>query len=99
MNLGEEFRKHRVRMGLTQREFALLLGTSQSAVSEWELGAIELRLSTAARYGALVGLAVTVVCRDVRHDPGALSPGEIRALIMKRLREKTRRRVEDDGLG
>jgi transcriptional regulator with XRE-family HTH domain len=68
VNLGEEFRKHRLRMGVSQEAFALLIGTTQGAVSNWEAGRSELKLSTALRYGERVGLRVLVSVVDVCGD-------------------------------
>jgi predicted transcriptional regulator len=48
--LGTEFALRRQALGLSQTEVAARMGTSQSAVARLEAGALDVRLSTLARY-------------------------------------------------
>jgi transcriptional regulator with XRE-family HTH domain len=53
--LGAELATRRQSLGLTQTEVAARMGTSQSAVARLESGALDVRLSTLARYAAALG--------------------------------------------
>src|SRR4029077_8605740 len=50
------FVRARKRAKLSQADVAILMGTSQSAISEMEKGAVEPRLSTLQRYARILGM-------------------------------------------
>lgn len=50
----------RIARGWTQRQLAMRMGTTQSAVSEFETGVYAQKLSTLQRYAAAVGARVEV---------------------------------------
>jgi predicted transcriptional regulator len=58
--LGAEFALRRQALGLSQTEVAARMGTSQSAVARLESGALDVRLSTLARYARALGDDVDV---------------------------------------
>jgi transcriptional regulator with XRE-family HTH domain len=58
--LGAEFASRRQALGLSQTEVAARMGTSQSAVARLEAGALDVRLSTLARYAQALGDDVDV---------------------------------------
>ncbi len=58
--LGTEFALRRQALGLSQTEVAARMGTSQSAVARLEAGALDVRLSTLARYAQALGDDVDV---------------------------------------
>jgi predicted transcriptional regulator len=58
--LGAEFAQRRQNLGLSQTEVAARMGTSQSAVARLEAGALDVRLSTLARYAQALGDDVDV---------------------------------------
>ncbi|MGB9112846.1 MAG: helix-turn-helix domain-containing protein [Acidimicrobiales bacterium] len=58
--LGAEFALRRQGLGLSQTEVAARMGTSQSAVARLEAGALDVRLSTLARYAQALGDDVDV---------------------------------------
>lgn len=62
--LGAELAVRRQSLGLTQTEVAARMGTSQSAVARLESGALDVRLSTLARYAAALGDDVDVHLAD-----------------------------------
>ena len=51
-----EMAERRVELGLSQTEVAAQMGTSQSAVARLESGEGDIRLSTLARYAAVLGV-------------------------------------------
>ncbi len=59
-DLGAEFALRRQALGLSQTEVAARMGTSQSAVARLEAGALDVRLSTLARYAKALGDDVDV---------------------------------------
>lgn len=62
--LGAAFALRRQQLGLSQTEVAARMGTSQSAVARLESGALDVRLSTLARYAAALGDDVDVKLSD-----------------------------------
>lgn len=46
--------------GLSQLDVARAMGTTQSAVSEWETGVVSPRLSRLLRYAAVIGVELRV---------------------------------------
>jgi transcriptional regulator with XRE-family HTH domain len=86
----EELRQARRSRGLTQRDVAEAIGTTQSAVARLEAGRASPRLSTLTAYASAVDLTITAAGRDVLAD-GARTiadsltradPGEaLRALV------------------
>lgn len=58
--LGAELASRRQVLGLSQTEVAARMGTSQSAVARLEAGALDVRLSTLARYARALGDDVDV---------------------------------------
>lgn len=65
MTTGEALREARTRSGLTQRELALRLGTTQSAVARAEADAIEPTLTYIRRVATATGQRVVVEVRPV----------------------------------
>jgi len=59
---GPEVRKRREAMGLTQGEFAELIGVTLNTVSRWEIG----RMLIAKRSARLIELATAVTTRGRR---------------------------------
>lgn len=66
--LIDELRQARRSRGLTQRDVADALGTTQSAVARLEAGHTSPRLSTLTAYASAVDLTITTVGRDVLGD-------------------------------
>jgi transcriptional regulator with XRE-family HTH domain len=66
LDVGALVREVRRRAGLTQRDLAAMLGTTQSAVSTWERGHDVPRVDTLARILAACGFEADLVFR--RHD-------------------------------
>jgi transcriptional regulator with XRE-family HTH domain len=58
--LGRLIQDLRSRAGLSQRELALRLGTTQPGVSRLESGAVTIRLDTLARVAAALGRHLVV---------------------------------------
>jgi transcriptional regulator with XRE-family HTH domain len=79
--LGETIRSWRETANLSQAELASMLGTTQSALSRWERGHDQPRLSSLAELGRACGLRVELVFdRDVDRaqirQALALTPGQ-----------------------
>lgn len=55
----------RLRTGLTQKEFAAQIGTSQAQVSAYELGGREPSLTVLKRYATVSGISVSEVLDGV----------------------------------
>lgn len=72
LQLAEE----RIRRGLSQREVAELAGVTQSAVSEWETGAVVARVDSLRRHAAALGfrLSITLEPADGSVVPGVPAP-------------------------
>jgi len=51
----------RIALGLTQRDVARMLGTSQSAISDLERGAAMPRITTLLRYLRALGLGLDLI--------------------------------------
>jgi HTH-type transcriptional regulator / antitoxin HipB len=58
--LGERICEARERVGLTQKEFADRVGTSQSAVARAESGGVVPSLNSLQRYAAALDMRVTI---------------------------------------
>ena len=56
-----------MRLGLSQTEVAVRMGTSQSAVARFESGEADVRLSTLERYASALGCTLDW---KLRKDPG-----------------------------
>lgn len=56
----------RVRKGLSQKEFADLMGVSQGLVSRWESGECNFTLQTLSKISVALGLDVDIQLRDSR---------------------------------
>lgn len=56
--------RRRVALGMSQRELASLVGTSQNVISEFERGLVTAKLSTVRRISAALGVAVGVGLDD-----------------------------------
>lgn len=82
--LGTEIRRWRETAGLSQADLAERMGTSQSAVSRWESGRDEPRLSTLASILRACGLE-----GELR-----VGPGVDRAQIRQQLAMTPRQRLE-----
>lgn len=63
-DVGRLIRLTREQAGLTQSELAMRIGTSQSAVSRWERGHDETRLSTLAGLMRACGRTASIVVDD-----------------------------------
>lgn len=68
LQLAEE----RTRRGLSQREVAELAGVTQSAVSEWETGAVVARVDSLRRHAAALGFRLRV---ELVPADGSVVPG------------------------
>ncbi len=83
--LGDTLRELRVDAGLSQRDLAGLLGTTQSAISRWEHDGDAPRLATLAEIARACGHTITLVFND----------GIDRELVLRRLeRTNSQRLVE-----
>ena len=60
VEVGEKVRDARVAAGLTQRELAARMSTSQAAVARLEAGGTSASLATLHKAAAAVGMTVTV---------------------------------------
>jgi len=58
--VGQMLGDHRRRLGLSQAELAVRMGTSQPAVARLEAGATNARLSTLVRYAEALDLQLSV---------------------------------------
>jgi transcriptional regulator with XRE-family HTH domain len=64
-------REARLRAGLTQRDLASRLGTTQSAIARWEAGRAQPSLETVSKLVGACGLELRVNLADA--DPGDAS--------------------------
>jgi transcriptional regulator with XRE-family HTH domain len=60
LDVGEKVRDAREAAGLSQRELAARMGTSQAAVARLEVGGVGATLTTLQRMAAALDLKVTV---------------------------------------
>jgi ribosome-binding protein aMBF1 (putative translation factor) len=60
LDVGEQVREAREAAGLSQRELARRMGTSQAAVARLEAGGTGATLTTLQRVAAALGLKITV---------------------------------------
>ena len=60
LDVGEKVRDAREAAGLSQRELATRMGTSQAAVARLEAGGVGATLTTLQKVAAALGLKVTV---------------------------------------
>ncbi|MGH8924610.1 MAG: helix-turn-helix domain-containing protein [Acidimicrobiia bacterium] len=98
--LAELIKKARAQAGLSQTELARRLGSKQPAVSRWETGEDEPRLSTLVRLLLACDLALVMSVEPVEVDRSqirqqlALSPAQRLASVanLSRLRATARRR-------
>ncbi|MEX2238246.1 MAG: helix-turn-helix transcriptional regulator [Dehalococcoidia bacterium] len=60
IQLGRRIRELRLAQGISQKELALRVGTSQAAIGRLELGGVEPRLGTLQRVGKALGASLTV---------------------------------------
>ena len=63
--VGERVREAREAAGLTQRELARRMGTSQAAVDRLEAGGVAATLTTLQRVASALGLQVSI---ELRHS-------------------------------
>jgi transcriptional regulator with XRE-family HTH domain len=71
MRSGEILREARLRAGLTQSDLAAGVGTTQSAISRWEVGSASPPLETLRRLLLACGLELRVGIEP--YDPGEAS--------------------------
>lgn len=96
---GDVFRRHRRRLGLSQRSFGYLVGVPQHKVSAWELGKVEMRLSTAIRLANLSNLDIQALVRvDAEGAPeptdmGARHRKGVRSLAVARAHTAARKQA------
>ncbi len=64
MSIAENIRRLREQHGLTQRELGAIAGVSDKAVSTWEVGTKEPRLSAVARIAAYFGIPKSAILDD-----------------------------------
>ena len=62
--LGRRVRELRLARGMSQRQLALLAGTSQPAIARLEMGGTNPRMNTLARLSAALGAELVVVLRE-----------------------------------
>jgi ribosome-binding protein aMBF1 (putative translation factor) len=62
-DVGERVRKAREAAGLSQRDLAARMGTSQAAIARLEAGGVGATLTTLHRVAAALGLALTIELR------------------------------------
>lgn len=62
--LGQCVRELRLARGLSQKDLAALVGTSQAAIARLELGGTNPRVSTLARLGTALGAELVVTLRE-----------------------------------
>lgn len=60
LNVGEKVRGAREVAGLSQRELAVRIGTSQAAVAHLEAGDVRARLTTLQKVAAALDLRITI---------------------------------------
>jgi len=59
-------RNRRLALGYSQHVLAQKVGTSQSAISDWESGGVAgIQVNSLERWGAALGLQVQVVVEDI----------------------------------
>ena len=63
LEVGEQFRNARETAGLTQRDLASLMGTSQAAIARLEAGGMGATLTTLQKVAAALHLKVEVLLR------------------------------------
>jgi transcriptional regulator with XRE-family HTH domain len=70
LTIGEQLRAARTSRGRSQQALATLLGTTQSAISEWERGEVDPGTATLGRIAEALNceLAITIVPRPVPTD-------------------------------
>lgn len=66
LRVGEHVRRAREAAGLSQRELAQRMGTSQAAVARLELGGVGSTLTTLQRVATALGLEINVELRSAR---------------------------------
>ncbi|MEX0782959.1 MAG: helix-turn-helix transcriptional regulator [Dehalococcoidia bacterium] len=62
--LGRRVRELRQARGLSQRQLAVLIGTSQPAIARLEMGGTNPRMNTLARLSAALGAELVVALRE-----------------------------------
>lgn len=60
LDVGEKIREAREAAGLSQRDLATRMGTSQAAIARLEAGGVGATLTTLQKVAAALGLTVTV---------------------------------------
>ena len=63
LSVGERIAFYRVRRGLTQRELASRMGTSQAAIARLEAGGVGATLTTLQKVATALNLEVAVLLR------------------------------------
>jgi len=63
--LGDRLRQLRHDEGLTMREVAIAIDSSDNRISDWENGVSEPKLTTLVRYGVLFDLSVSQMLNGV----------------------------------
>ncbi len=63
LDVGEKVREARESAGISQRELALLMGTSQAAVTRLEAGGVSATLATLQKVAGALDLTVNVELR------------------------------------
>jgi transcriptional regulator with XRE-family HTH domain len=78
--MGDRIRRLRIARGLTQPEFAKLVGVTKSAVSQWEDGSSKnLKLPTVARVLEVLNTDLHYLVWGESRGPGAGSKKTLRA--------------------
>lgn len=67
MSIAENIRRLRESHGMTQKEFGAIAGVSDKAVSTWEVGTKEPRLSAVTKLAAYFGIAKSAILDDARN--------------------------------
>ena len=68
-NLAVQITAKRIEMGLTQHEFAELLGRSQTTVSKWENADCNFQIKTLIDISQKLDLPLTISFKDLRPAP------------------------------
>ena len=65
---GAALRQLRILLGLSQQEVALALGVTQGALSQWELGRTELRISDVQRLAQIFEIPLATLLRELGYQ-------------------------------
>ena len=65
INLGKIMKNERMKQGISQRKLAELAGVTERAISLWETGNREMRVSSADKVFRALGVSVVIGEQDV----------------------------------